>query len=95
MKRKPRTWQDIYDQHRKAGDDPMYAIFAADEWEERKRREAIKTGKSAGPWQVWQMRCAYCAHTWIAVVYEGTPEVQCPAPVCGLMNVLVTGGRDA
>jgi hypothetical protein len=89
-KRRPTTWQDIYDRHIRAGDDISYALFAADEWARRKRLEATKTGKGAGPWQVWEMRCNYCAHKWIAVVYEGTTGVACPNTLCGLENQLIT-----
>ena len=30
-----RTWESVYYQHIKAGDDPAYALYAADEWQLR------------------------------------------------------------
>lgn len=41
-RRRAATFQDIYERHIRAGDDPAYALYAAEEWQKRQRVAAWK-----------------------------------------------------
>lgn len=44
-----RTWQDVYYKHIRQGDDPAYAMFAADEWEKRQEKRKMSEQKQQQP----------------------------------------------
>lgn len=49
--RRPVTWEDIYYRHIRAGDDPAYAIYAADEWKRRQERKRVNESNITNPQQ--------------------------------------------
>jgi hypothetical protein len=51
VSRRPSTWQDIYYRHIRRGDDPAYALYAADEWKKRQEKRKVSEKNIANPYQ--------------------------------------------
>ena len=51
MPRRLITWESIYYRHIRAGDDPAYALFAADEWQKRQEQRKMSEEPMTNPYQ--------------------------------------------
>jgi hypothetical protein len=49
MPRRPSTWEDVYYRRIRAGDDPAYALFVADEWKKRQEQRPVSEQKQQVP----------------------------------------------